>query len=343
MAVDAAALLTDTKRLVRSLVSDLQDWVPADPESAAVLDAEWRMALAAGRTGFKEAEWREGFLTQIAVAWVLGCVFVRFCEDNGLVDDPLLGGPGSQLATAKDHRAVYLAQHPAHDDRHWLRDVFNRYRELPALREVFGDHNPVWIMAPSADGARQVVELWWRLDAAGEQIRHDFTDASLSTRFLGDLYQDLSEHAKKQYALLQTPEFVEEFILDRTLDPAIDTFGLGEVRMIDPTCGSGHFLLGGFHRLLGRWHDAEPGTSQRVLVQRALDGVFGVDLNPFAAAIARFRLLVEALRAEGVTKLRNAPAYRVNVAVGDSLLHGDRVSGQGQLIGDDELRASLHS
>lgn len=34
--------------------------------------------------------------------------------------------------------------------------------------------------------------------------------------FLGDLYQDLSEQARKDYALLQTPEFVEEFILDRT-------------------------------------------------------------------------------------------------------------------------------
>ena len=64
-------------------------------------------------------------------------------------------------------------------------------------------------------------------------------------RFLGDLYQDLSEHARKKYALLQTPEFVEEFILDRTLDPAIDEFGLEGLRIIDPTCGSGHFLLGG--------------------------------------------------------------------------------------------------
>ena len=64
------------------------------------------------------------------------------------------------------------------------------------------------------------------------------------TRFLGDLYQDLSEAARKTYALLQTPEFVEEFILDRTLTPAIEEFGLDGLRMIDPTCGSGHFLLG---------------------------------------------------------------------------------------------------
>ena len=48
----------------------------------------------------------------------------------------------------------------------------------------------------------------------------------LDTRFLGDLYQELSEKAKKKYALLQTPVFVEEFILDRTLNPAIDEFGI---------------------------------------------------------------------------------------------------------------------
>ena len=92
---------------------------------------------------------------------------------------------------------------------------------------------------------------------------HDFTDTDWDTRFLGDLYQDLSEAARKKYALLQTPEFVEEFILDRTLDPAIEEFGLDGFRMIDPACGSGHFLLGSFRRFLDRWRKAEPGTNAR--------------------------------------------------------------------------------
>lgn len=69
---------------------------------------------------------------------------------------------------------------------------------------------------------------------------HDFTDPQWDARFLGDLYQDLSAAARKTYALLQTPEFVEEFILDRTLTPAITEFGHDVVKMIDPTCGSGH-------------------------------------------------------------------------------------------------------
>ena len=46
-----------------------------------------------------------------------------------------------------------------------------------------------------------------------------------------------------------------------------------------------------------------------MLVQRALDGVHGVDLNPFAVAIARFRLLLAALKECGITRLGDAPGF----------------------------------
>jgi type I restriction-modification system DNA methylase subunit len=71
---------------------------------------------------------------------------------------------------------------------------------------------------------------------------------------------------------------VEEFILDRTLDPAIAEFGVKGFRMIDPACGSGHFLLGSFRRLLDCWQRKEPGTNMQELVQRSLDSVHGVDV-----------------------------------------------------------------
>ncbi len=181
---------------------------------------------------------------------------------------------------------------------------------------------PNWL---SPDAAKDILlPFFQKIDAWSGALVHDFTDPSLDTRFLGDLYQDLSEAARKKYALLQTPVFVEEFILERTLVPAVETFGLDKVRMIDPACGSGHFLLGGFHRLLDLWRKKEPGTPRRELVQRALDSVHGVDLNPYAVAIARFRLLLAAWQAAGVTSLRNAPDFKLNLACGDSLLHGGR-------------------
>ena len=83
-----------------------------------------------------------------------------------------------------------------------------------------------------------------------------------------------------------------------------------------------------------------------MLVQRALDGVYGVDVNPFAAAIARFRLLVAALRAARVQRIKEAPNFRIHVAAGDSLLHGRRFgfdeldldSEAEQLAGREEFR-----
>ena len=46
-------------------------------------------------------------------------------------------------------------------------------------------------------------------------------------QFLGDVYQDLSERSRKLYALLQTPEFIETFVRDQALTPAVERFGLG--------------------------------------------------------------------------------------------------------------------
>lgn len=332
--IEPSALLNDMKAQVRSLVDDLR--ANAD---AGIVDAEYLAARDAGRTAMSKSEWAEGLYAQVAVSWVLGCVFVRFCEDNGLVTDALLSGPGNRREIAREHRAAYLNEHPAEDDRHWLRHVFTVYRELPATGDLFGDHNPVWLIEPSADGARDLLHAFQRIDPDTGMLAHDFTDQGWDTRFLGDLYQDLSEHAKKQFALLQTPVFVEEFILDRTLEPAIGTFGLRDTDLIDPTCGSGHFLLGAFDRLFGRWVDAEPGTNRRELAKRALEQVAGVDINTFAVAIARFRLLVVALKAGGDTRLVDAPAYPINVAVGDSLLHGATT---GRLDVDDFASASAH-
>ena len=340
--IDAAALLGDCKVLVRSLVNDLRQLTGTDPETAKVIDAEYAGASGAGRTALTKAEWAEGLYAQVAVAWVLGGVFVRFCEDNGLVPDPLLSGPGGRRAIALDHRTAYVQANPAHDDRHWLREIFHRYRALPATGDIFGDHNPVWLLAPSADGARKVVQSFQAVDPDTGEIRHDYTDSAWDTRFLGDLYQDLSDHAKKTYALLQTPIFVEEFILDRTLEPALATFGLRETTLIDPTCGSGHFLLGAFGRIFDRWRDEEPSSNLRELARRTLDAIAGVDVNPFAVAIARFRLLVAAMRAAGDTRLADAPTYPIHVAVGDSLLHGDPPGRLSGTVNDDLAAAAAH-
>ena len=92
------------------------------------------------------------------------------------------------------------------------------------------------------------------------------------------------------------------------------------MRLIDPTCGSGHFLLGAFARLFRLWMKRE--SNEIVAAQKVLDGVWGVDINPFAVAIARFRLIVAAVQACGIKNLKRgqAPGWKIHLAAGDSLV-----------------------
>ena len=325
--INASQLLVDLTKLLKRLEADLLQRIEDLPDLKASLQAEWQAARDAERCAETFESWVDQVITQSGVHWLLSCVFLRFMEDNQLVERPWLGGtPDSgRLALARDRHHAYFQAHPHESDRDYLLAAFREAGHLPGLQTFFDEaHNPVFRLGISGDAAMALLKFWWEVDADTGALQHDFTDPAWNTRFLGDLYQDLSEATRKRYALLQTPEFVEEFILDRTLTPALREFGYREARLIDPTCGSGHFLLGAFHRLLAEWQRNEPARNPVDLAQKALDAVAGVDLNPFAVAIARFRLLVAALQASGVQRLANAHNFQISVAIGDSLLHGTR-------------------
>jgi hypothetical protein len=331
MPIHAPTLLTDLKRWVTRFEDDLRQQCKDVPTLDARLKAQYKQAKDAGRTAFAYAVWRDGELTQSAVGWVLSCVFVRFLEDNDLLERSFLSGVGENRGVADETRAAYFRENRAASDNDYLGHVMSEIGKLPGMADLMdARHNALWNASISPDAAKAFIEFWRRIDPGTGKMAHEFTDPEWDTRFLGDLYQDLSESARKKFALLQTPDFVEEFILDRTLDPAINTFGLKVVRMIDPTCGSGHFLLGGFRRLLALWEKARPDLSDKERAVKALDGVYGVDINPFAVAIARFRLLLAAWRYCGVKRLRSAPDFKVNLSVGDSLLHGARFDAEGK-------------
>lgn len=365
--VNQMELLKDLRKQVAALEDDLR----ARSEDVAAysnrLGMEYAAAREAKRTAATYGAWRDERITQVAAAWVLGCVFVRFCEDNGLVGERWLAGPGNGLKDAEDRDAEFFRLNPEKNDRDWIVESFKGLAATnPAVAGLFDRaHNPLWELEPSYEAGSELLKFWRRRGPDGE-IVHDFTDERVvgddgvvehegwSTRFLGDLYQDLSEHARKAYALLQTPEFVQEFILDLTLEPAVEEFGLAPeiriggtsddknpvrvvtgLRTIDPACGSGHFLLGMFKRLLAKWQKQEPGTASTangILVRRSLESVHGCDKNPFAVSISRFRLLIAAVQADGVDRLDKAADFPINVAVGDSLLHGRGAAGiQGEL------------
>ncbi|MEV7268535.1 BREX-2 system adenine-specific DNA-methyltransferase PglX [Micromonospora aurantiaca] len=317
----STGLTAALKKVVLDLEDDLRDRVASQPEVFKAWDTEWRIAVGRERTAMSWQEWRDDRVTQAAVAWVLTTVFVRFCEDNRLLKPVWIAGPADRRQEALDAELAYFRAHPEDTDREWVLQAVEYLRNAKATRDLVESHSPLWTVSPSGQAAKRLIAFWRERTAEGHLV-WDLTDPDLSTRFLGDLYQDLSDYAKKTFALLQTPEFVEKFILDQTMEPALAERPLEGFKLIDPTCGSGHFLLGAFARLNDRWAAHAPGMEVQARVQEALNAIHGVDLNPFAIAIARFRLMLAALRAADLSSLEQAPAFQFHLAAGDSLLHG---------------------
>ena len=323
--VDIKTLLPELKKLVGDLSEDLLRRVGDNSDINDGLENAFGQYKKGGRTAQAYEVWLEDYLDQVAVAWVLSCVFVRFMEDNNLIDECYLAGEDHRRNRAEDNLNLFFRENPNDEYRDYFLHVFRHLGNIPACTDLFAEgKTPLWAIGPSGDTAMRLLDFWRERDTESGRLKRSLHTEDCDTRFLGDLYQDLSQLAKKKFALLQTPVFVEEFILDRTLTPALDEFGLEEVRMIDPTCGSGHFLLGGFTRLFERW--ARQIGNDVKAAQKALDGVWGVDINPFAVAIARFRLVVAAMQACGIERLSKAPGWTIHLGVGDSLLFGSTPS-----------------
>src|SRR5512140_2993745 len=112
--VNRQRLLDDLKPLLKQMEADLRARCDEVAEIDAGLQNEYQEARSADRTGATFEEWRADLITQVAVAWVLSCVFVRFLEDNGLISPPRISGlmhgsgDGQGMLRARDERDLYF-------------------------------------------------------------------------------------------------------------------------------------------------------------------------------------------------------------------------------------------
>lgn len=152
---------------------------------------------------------------------------------------------------------------------------------------------------------------------------------NLGAEELGSIYESLLElmpswdPATKNYTLAvaagnqrkdtgsyYTPTSLVESLLDTALDPVLDAAeksddpeqALLRVNVCDPACGSGHFLVGAARRIAKRvaalrTGDPEPAPEAVRSAMRDVVGrsIYGVDLNPLAAELAKVSLWLEAL------------------------------------------------
>lgn len=107
--------------------------------------------------------------------------------------------------------------------------------------------------------------------------------------FISSIYETFVKKRAAQQGVVYTPPYLVDFVLDRVLPWEDVTW---DVKILDPSCGSGIFLVKAFQRLVHRWKLAHPGKPIRAeIVRRFLErNLFGVDKDPHAVRVACFSL-----------------------------------------------------
>ena len=145
--------------------------------------------------------------------------------------------------------------------------------------------------------------------------------------------ETLAGNERKESGSYYTPTSLVECLLDSALDPLLDeacahetaeqrVSALLDITVCDPACGSGHFLVAAARRIAKRIAAEETGESEPpdAVVRAALRRVtgrciYGVDINPMAAELAKVSLWIEALEPGKPLSYLDQ-----NIRVGNSLL-----------------------
>ncbi|AMW29677.1 MULTISPECIES: HsdM family class I SAM-dependent methyltransferase [Arthrospira] len=114
---------------------------------------------------------------------------------------------------------------------------------------------------------------------------------AIPLEFISSIYEEFVDKGKKNAdkGVHYTPGHLVDFILDGVLPWDSDEWDL---KILDPACGSGIFLVKAFQRLIYRWKKAYPveEITAPILQQILAGNLFGVDVNPQAVRVASFSL-----------------------------------------------------
>ena len=136
--------------------------------------------------------------------------------------------------------------------------------------------------------------------------------------------QEVTRKHRKEQGIYYTPTFVTNYIVKETVGHFLKDHTHNEIlnmKILDPACGSGSFLIRAFDELLN-YHASVRSKpvvelDQHERLQVLLSNIFGVDLDKQAVEIARLNLLLRTL-----TERAELEMLENNIQRGNSLISG---------------------
>ena len=152
---------------------------------------------------------------------------------------------------------------------------------------------------------------------------------------------------RKAGGVYYTPKYIVDYIVEQTLGRLLEgkkPKDVRKIKVLDPACGSGSFLIGAYERIMKYYidyytthpeenkgyvietRDGNKKLSLKLKKQILVDNIYGVDIDQRAVDMAQFSLYVKMMEGEEFRSLFGEgvlPDLRDNIVCGNSLVGWD--------------------
>jgi len=260
-------------------------------------------------------------------------IFVRKCEDVGINPDEMTLEEITHNPYGKAHSK--------------LKEIFKRYNDIynGGLFAV-GFDNDCDKITIDGEIVQKLVHLLYESKDKQYVYNFDWIDADI----LGQVYEQYlgkilaqtksgksklknGQAHRKEQGIFYTPTYIVDYIVSNTLgnllrEKRIDT---KRIKVLDPACGSGSFLIKAFDYLKADLHSNDESKMRRIDEQGMYSiktmilkkNLYGVDLDAKAVEITKLNLLLKAAE-----KFRKLPEdMELHVKQGNSLIDDKSIAG----------------
>jgi len=262
-------------------------------------------------------------------------IFIRNCEDRELEAKTLISSVREWKSRGKGQLIKSLREVFASFDKKYNSKIFAKHLcdDLKIDSEVL----------------QEVIRGLYYTKDRFFTISYDFS--AIDADVLGNIYEQYLSHIlkktakrakltesrvrRKKQGIYYTPTYIVDYIVRNTLGVLLNgkKVDVEKIRVLDPACGSGSFLIKAFD-VLNEYYlkndkdyaqsqlDMKTGTIFTKKVKILQNNIFGVDLDKQAVEIAQLNLLLKIAE-----KGHRLPLLEQNIKCGNSLIDNEKITG----------------
>ena len=309
-------------KLIEDLATKYGKVKPKEPITIhlSVDFARWRELLTKGITEHKnlnsipsDRERAEIYLDEAVQRILDRILFIRVAEDRG-IEDPIL----EQIL--KDHKSnkTPISEHLKNTFR-ILDEVYNS--------GLFAEHYSENLVIDDNILSKVIEETY----KSPTGLPYDFE--AINADILGSVYEQYlgmllkrtakrttikTSHKRKEGGVYYTPTYIVDYIVKNTVGEVIKnkkTEQLENIKVLDPACGSGSFLIKAFDKIENHYTSESRQQKIKSFSYILTQNLYGMDIDQKAVEIAQLNLLLKA----AATK-HKLPELEAHIKCKDSLI-----------------------